>query len=591
MERNYFLSEKSGNSFEIFPTCYLLSESNFIAEFYFIQKKEWVLFEIENNCLQTQIDLTRVPNYVLVFLEADGPNWNVVGATYCLNKDEGPFGILTPHKKILCIPFEALIDCTNLDYVSCIQTQLLPKWSSELAKIEEHVFVFFRLGINNLIIKQESIRERNLQSLLKEYYEFADFDNDIFLLTNKKHTKFHLLEIIKNILIPNGLKLNEDYCLIDGYVFPNSSNYDQHPDCISIPWLSGYFHPTTEKFGGGDYIHFAKNNFIKRIVFMFYQYLKNNHCHTLKNGVKPFLIKDGYLYFGYEQYHNPDLKISLLNIINNNFSEFTKNMGFDYMYIDDLEKWKANCLNLNDVELINFYNQEIHKIGLRENGRYLFINALKDEIKSRNFDSTILDELTESGIFDAKFYLKLKLNNNKLEVIKNIKEIELPKGSMINFIKWSRNNRENYLKSIEEKTQNKPLQYQDFKNGYGKFPYIILKTGYAIYMQIPIHFNTNGDYINFPGTNLDGISEELIVEYENDKSSELHDRLIEHCKWVKNKMETEKNREAKICLVEGPEIGYFFEGEEVTYTNSIPYGGTLVTQQNDIIAMNANHYS
>lgn len=556
MERKYFLSEKSGNSFEIQPTCYTLIENNIIAKNYFIQKGEWVLFEIEHNSIQTRFDLSNVPDCVFVFLESNGHNWNVVGATHCLNQNEGAFGIFTPHKKILCIPHEALIDINNLAFVTCVQTQSLPTWSSELAKIEEHIFVFFRLGISNLVIKQESIREHNLQPFLKEYYEFADFDNDIFLLTNKKHTKFHLLEIIKNILIPNGLKLNVDYCLIDGYVFPISSNYDQHPDCISIPWLSGYFHPTTEKFGGGDYIHFAKNNFIKRIIFMFYQYLNNNHCHTLKNGVKPFLIKDGYLYFGYEQYHNPDLKISLLNIINNNFSEFTKNTGFDNMYIDELEKWKAYCSNLIDVELINFYNNEIHRMKLNENGRFLFVNAIKDEIKSRNFDSSILDELTKVGIFNSKFYLKVKLNNkNELQII-----------------------------------ENKPLQYQDFKKGYGKFPYIILKTGYAIYMQIPIHFNTNGDYINFPGTNLDGISEELISDYENNKTSELHDWLIEHCKWLKNQIETEKNREARICLVEGPEIGYFFEGEEITFTNSIPYGGTLVTQQNDIIAMNTNHY-
>jgi hypothetical protein len=104
------------------------------------------------------------------------------------------------------------------------------------------------------------------------------------------------------------------------------------------------------------------------------------------------------------------------------------------MYIDAIEKWKTNFLNLNDVDLINFYNQEIHKMRLRENGRYLFINALKDEIKSRNFDSTLLDELTESGIFDSKFYLKLKLNNNKLEVIENKSKIELPEGSMINLL-------------------------------------------------------------------------------------------------------------------------------------------------------------
>ena len=472
MERKYFVSEKSGNTFEIQPTSYSLSENNIIAQYYFLQKREWVLFEIEHNDIQTQIDLTNVPDYVFVFLESNDNNWNVVGATHCLNKNEGAFGILTPHKKILCIPHEALIDINKLAFVTCVQTQSLPTWSSELARIEEHIFVFFRLGVNNLVIKQESIRKYNIQLQLKEYYEFADFDNDIFLLTNKKHTKFDLLEIIKNTLIPNGFKLNEDYCFIDGYVFPSTSNYDQHPDCISIPWLSGYFHPTTDKFGGGDYIHFAKNNLIKRIVFMFYQYLKNNHCHTLKNGVKPFLIKDGYLYFGYEQFDNPDLKISLLNIINNNYSEFTTNKGFDYMYIDELEKWKAYCSNLNDVELINFYNNEIHRMKLNENGRYLFVNAIKDEIKSRNFDSSILDELTRVGIFNSKFYLKVKLNNkNELEVI-----------------------------------ENKPFQHQNFINGYGNFPYIILKTGYAIFMQIPIHFNANGDFVNYPGTSLEDIS-------------------------------------------------------------------------------------
>ena len=146
------------------------------------------------------------------------------------------------------------------------------------------------------------------------------------------------------------------------------------------------------------------------------------------------------------------------------------------------------------------------------------------------------------------------------------------------------------MRTLEKKPQNQPLQYQDFKKGYGKFPYIILKTCYAIYMQIPIHFNTHGDYINFPGTNLNDISEELILGYENDKTSELHDRLIAHCKWVKHKMETEKNREARICLVEGPDIAYFFEGDKVTFSNLIPSGGTLITQQNTIIAINANHY-
>jgi hypothetical protein len=146
------------------------------------------------------------------------------------------------------------------------------------------------------------------------------------------------------------------------------------------------------------------------------------------------------------------------------------------------------------------------------------------------------------------------------------------------------------LKPIEKKPQNQLLKYQDFKKGYGKFPYIILKEGHAIYMQIPIHFNANGDYINFPGTNLNDISNELLTDYENDKTSELHDMLIEHCKSIKNKLESDKNQKARICLVEGPKITYYFEGDDITFSTSIPDGGTLVTQQDKILAMNTEHF-
>ena len=55
-------------------------------------------------------------------------------------------------------------------------------------------------------------------------------------------------------------------------------------------------------------------------------------------------------------------------------------------------------------------------------------------------------------------------------------------------------------------------------------------------------------------------------------------------------MEADKNRKARICLVEGPEIGYYFEVDGITFTKLIPSGGTLVTRQNDILTMNSNHY-
>lgn len=59
---------------------------------------------------------------------------------------------------------------------------------------------------------------------------------------------------------------------------------------------------------------------------------------------------------------------------------------------------------------------------------------------------------------------------------------------------------------------------------------------------------------------------------------------------MKSKIEADKNREARICLVEGPELAYNFEGDLVTFSDKIPRGGTLITQQNKIIAMNIDHY-
>ena len=147
------------------------------------------------------------------------------------------------------------------------------------------------------------------------------------------------------------------------------------------------------------------------------------------------------------------------------------------------------------------------------------------------------------------------------------------------------------------------LPYQGFIEGYGKFPYIILKTtgtpihekyitgpGYADYTQIPIHFNTKDDFDNYPGTNIDNISDELLSEYEKDKTSELHDIIIKHCQWYITKLEADKKLEAKICLVEGPEIAYYFDGIKPRFSTVIPTGGTLKTLNNFILTINVNHY-
>jgi hypothetical protein len=87
---------------------------------------------------------------------------------------------------------------------------------------------------------------------------------------------------------------------------------------------------------------------------------------------------------------------------------------------DALIKWKAYCEILGNEELVTFYNYEIHKMKIKENGRYLFIDALKSEMNSRSFDSSILEPITKAGIMDNLFYRKLKINENNVLEMKPI---------------------------------------------------------------------------------------------------------------------------------------------------------------------------
>lgn len=142
------------------------------------------------------------------------------------------------------------------------------------------------------------------------------------------------------------------------------------------------------------------------------------------------------------------------------------------------------------------------------------------------------------------------------------------------------------IQNIDEKWYEK----RSFQNGYGKFPYIILKIESALYMQIPIHFNANGDFDSYPGTHINGTLENEIADYKKDITSKLHDKLIEHCQGIKNKIEADHEKPCAICLVEGPETAYYFDKEVICFNCNIPSGGTLITQQNKTVAMNVKHY-
>ena len=136
------------------------------------------------------------------------------------------------------------------------------------------------------------------------------------------------------------------------------------------------------------------------------------------------------------------------------------------------------------------------------------------------------------------------------------------------------------------------VEVRKFPPGYGTFPYLILRMQPAVYMQIPIQINApRVDIEQYPGTYLDGVSEEAISRYAVDKDSELHQLLLQHSRDWKRKTEVySKEKTIKLCLVTGPDRAHYFQNDEELAHHSIPSGGTLLSIRNEIIAMNVPHF-
>ena len=421
--KKYYITEKSGMSFEINLTYHIVKTQSFIAYKFLTQKNEILLFNIENQSIQTHLDLSNFHEYLVVGLEADDNKWQIKSIIHSFADCNGNFSILTPFKKILCIPINENYKISKWDYVSINNLNELSTWAYELAtRQEEHIFVYHKLACFNLVIRLSSIQSPHLKEMVSTFYELNNFDRDIIILKDSNYTISRLREIANEFLLPNGLKEKEDFCFLEDYVVSPRFNFTQHPECIDLTWLSGYLHPATADFDEGNYIHYCTNALTKKIVFMFYQYMKRNHYRTYKNGLKVILLRDGYIYFSLERDSHFEAKLPLIYVINDDCQKYEHSDNFEHLHYDDLIKWKLYCSILKDNELIEFYNCEIHKMGIKEDGRYLYINALKDEIKSRSFDSEVLDKITKAGYMDNLFYRKLKINEENILVLKDINQ-------------------------------------------------------------------------------------------------------------------------------------------------------------------------
>jgi hypothetical protein len=419
--KTYYITEKAGHSFELHPTYHSIQTQSFIPYQYVTHVHEIILFDIENESAQTHIDLSYFDDYILIGLDGKQHQWNIKSISFSSSNEKGNFSLLTPYKKILCVPMQKEYTVANWQYLSYFDTQTTPTWAQELAQnTEEHIFCYHNLSLFNLVIRISAIEKLNLQEIIEKFYTLNQFDRDIIVLGNNNYSKMRLLEIAQNILIPNGLKEQEDFCILEDYVVTHQNKYSQHPDCEEITWLGGYLQPSTNRAIEGNYVYYCTNPITKRIVYLFHRYMSRHHYHYTREGLKVVLLKDGYIHFCHDYPNIPDAKIPIISLLTDNFIEPEKSFHPELMERDALIKWNAYCAILGDEELVTFYNYEIHKMKIKENGRYLFIDTLKSEMKSRCFDASILDSITKAGFMDNLFYRKLQLNDKNVLELKPI---------------------------------------------------------------------------------------------------------------------------------------------------------------------------
>ena len=121
---------------------------------------------------------------------------------------------------------------------------------------------------------------------------------------------------------------------------------------------------------------------------------------------------------------------------------------------------------------------------------------------------------------------------------------------------------------------------EDIARGYGKFPYVIVRMHYAIYMQMPIHF------VSEKKEGLKGIK--VLTNAENFIDNFPY--LIEVASNYKRDLDAKNNLNHRLCLVVGKDQAYYFEEDEIRFNTSIPTGGVLVNSEQQIIAMAHEHF-
>ena len=126
----------------------------------------------------------------------------------------------------------------------------------------------------------------------------------------------------------------------------------------------------------------------------------------------------------------------------------------------------------------------------------------------------------------------------------------------------------------------KTIKKEFLKKGYGQFPYIIIRQFPTLYLQIPLHDESQENL------NLDGI---YISDWDKLQTKDFD----EACKLRLHKLyskEDKKGNPIDMCLVLNANTGYYISKEGKISYDSIPSGGILIAMDDSFIQMNGEHY-
>ena len=136
-------------------------------------------------------------------------------------------------------------------------------------------------------------------------------------------------------------------------------------------------------------------------------------------------------------------------------------------------------------------------------------------------------------------------------------------------------------------------QLQHLEKGYGAFPYFIIRITGGLYKQIPIHFNQRelrskeGVFVAVNQTDsIEDIEKECLITLA--KILAYDSEIIASGDLYLGAPRT--YRRLSGCLVLEPERAIYIREDNEVIEGSIPWGGTLVSIENETIKFPMSHH-